>query len=209
MSQSGRAHPMFVDLVGQRFGRLVVTDYSHCDHRGALWLCVCDCSKPHLARSWNLRSGKTRSCGCLRVESRATARKTHGCSRTAMHNAWYNMLRRCTEQDGATADAYSKRGITVCERWQKFENFLSDMPPRPTPKHSIDRINNDKGYSPDNCRWATKREQSLNTRRARYFIIDGIRVPAMDVAARNGITNSTFRVRLHRGWDLAAAAGGI
>ena len=166
--------PTLIDLAGQRFGRLTVM---RCVRRGGgrhvLWLCRCDCGRVAHVSSDSLRSGGTRSCGCLSREKAAirmrawrplfshAGNRQHGMCGSPTYASWKAMKARCTHADNPR---YGGRGIRVCESWlYSFEHFLADMGPRP-PGTSIDRINNDDNYEPGNCRWATYSEQNRNQR---------------------------------------------
>ena len=155
---------------GTRFGRLVVSSCSR-GYDGRPWTeCACDCGSHATVRLKSLKNGETKSCGCLRIESAAARHMTHGQSVRGKHGetreylAWQAMRARVTSTRPKWVKSYSSRGITVCERWRSFENFFSDMGTKPSPKHSIDRKNNDGNYEPGNCKWSTAIEQARNKR---------------------------------------------
>jgi hypothetical protein len=162
---------------GQRFGRLVVLHHADKDRKGNWrWECVCDCGNRTQPPTYSLVRGETRSCGCLQLETRRQNKREgsapkHGHTvgrSTAEYRAWNALKTRCTNTNIPGYKYWGGRGITLCERWRdSFEAFLADMGPRPSPKHSLDRIDNDGNYEPGNCRWATASEQNRNQRRAK------------------------------------------
>jgi hypothetical protein len=193
------------DLTGQKFNRLTVIKFSHTDkHRFNKWECICDCGKKVIANSAQLKSGGTKSCGCYKNELCAKLKQiTHGHSKrsgvTAEYRAWCKLKERCNDVNDKRYPDYGGRGIKVCERWlNSFENFFEDMGKKPSPKHSVEREDNDKGYSPGNCVWATKRVQSRNTRRNHWEEYGGERMVIQDWAERLQVDNRLIHSMLKR-----------
>lgn len=153
-----------IDLTSKRFGRLsVLKEVGQNKGKAFLWECRCDCGNIIIATCSNLRSGSTNSCGCLKNEIIGNLLRTHGMSGTTTYCTWKNIIKRCTYQNSKDYKDYGGRGITVCTRWLKFENFMEDMGERPSGL-SIDRKNNDLGYFKENCHWTTPEIQARNKR---------------------------------------------
>lgn len=154
-----------LNLVGQVFGRLTVLEkLESVPRRGVQYRCICECGKEALAFSNSLRQGKKKSCGCLSIELFVARSTTHGNRKHPLFNTYRKMVARCNDQNHDSYDYYGGRGITVCDRWlgeSGFSNFIKDMGERPEGM-TLDRINGDEGYNPENCRWATKSLQSFN-----------------------------------------------
>lgn len=161
----GRHDPPPLDA---KFGRLTVTGEVHVTSSKGVgrwdWTCICDCGKALSVRKRAVQTGHTTSCGCFHSERVAGNNYRHGLSRTAIYGIWIGMWTRCTKPGHDSYPDYGGRGITICDRWKVFTNFAADMGPRPSPRHSLDRMNNDGNYEPSNCRWATPKQQANNTR---------------------------------------------
>ncbi|MFA1289933.1 hypothetical protein ACDJ03_19715 [Xanthomonas axonopodis pv. nakataecorchori] len=197
------------DISGQRFERLTALRRVGTYKGGmAIWLCRCDCGQEREVMSTHLRNGHTRSCGCLWRDTVVIPQTKHGLSHLPEYSIWKNMLSRCFDPKDHAFSRYGGRGIVVCSHWMHFENFLRDMGRRPSPALTIDRIKNDRGYEPDNCRWATIEQQSANRGDNLHLTYQG-RTQTLSQWARDlGITVSGLHYRLKRHpVDVALAAG--
>jgi hypothetical protein len=162
------ARVRFNDLTGQRFGRLVVLKEAEKIARKTAWFCLCDCGTEIIVRAHGLLSKNSTSCGCYRIEKLKEKCITHGQSHNSLYDVYSQIIQRCTNPKYKQWEYYGGRGITVCDRWRySFENFFADMGERPFEGAEVDRENNDLGYSPDNCRWVTKKVNMNNRRNSK------------------------------------------
>jgi len=167
-----------IDLTGQVFGELLVMDIFKRDRYGIYWSCECSCGKFTIVRGSHLRQGKTGSCGCKQGNHLPVIKHGHAMGRdkkaSPEYYTWLAMMARCRNPKTKHYRLYGGRGITVCERWLKFENFLLDMGLRPSDKYSLDRYpNKDGNYEPGNCRWATIFEQNSNKNNNVFYEHEG------------------------------------
>jgi len=169
------------------------------------WWCACDCGKVCSVDGGALRSGSTQSCGCFRLECAPLNTRKHGQHGTPEYRSWQGMWDRTQNRNSEHFKDYGERGIDVCGRWRDtatgFASFLDDMGHRPSPGHTIDRINNSLGYNKDNCRWATKTEQSRNRRTTRWLTAYGLRATLAQWEGWSGVKYSTLLYRIKVGWS--------
>lgn len=183
------------DITNKRFGRLTAIRYVGRN----IWECKCDCGKTTTRRLLDLRKAEVPSCGCYRHDS-ISPNKTHGHCDTHIYRVWCSMRQRCTNPKNAGFPKYGGRGIKVCDRWlHSFGNFLADMGERPGKEYSIERIDNNGDYYPENCRWATWREQCNNQRRTIYLSHNGEKHSFSEWCEINGVCYGTARSRYDRG----------
>jgi len=194
------------NLLGQRFGRWQVLSQAHLTDDGMRWNCVCDCGTEKSVLCKHLMLGQSKSCGCLGRERQIARQTKHGASKSAEYKIWRSMRGRCNNPKHPSYHRYGGRGITVCSAWDKsFEQFLADMGKRPADKQSIDRIDNDKGYEPGNCRWATVVEQCNNTSVNRHIEVQGEVFTLAEAGRRFGIRPLTIAKRIRNGMSPDAA----
>lgn len=201
-----------VDLTGQRFGRLVVLERAANDKWGHhKWLCRCNCEDRNevIVAGNSLKSRRTRSCGCLLKEWATRRFTTHGHAKrgktTRTYLSWVGMIQRCRNPNDKYYKDYGGRGITVCKRWEKFPNFLEDMGESPH-RYQIDRENNNKGYSKENCRWVTSKINNRNKRNSRLITYEGKTKPVVQWAEEYNIPYQALYQRIYkRGWSIRRA----
>jgi len=159
------------DYTGQKFGRLSIISFAKRENNKTYFNCLCDCGIIKTLNIANLLNKTTNSCGCLSKELIKNRFTTHGLEHTSEYKSWQSLKKRCYNKNCKDYKYYGERGITVCQEWiDSFENFIKDMGMKPSKEHSIDRINNNLGYFKENCKWATKKEQSNNKRSNRKVI---------------------------------------
>lgn len=192
----------YVKHVGGKFNKWTVVDHFKND-REVMFKCICDCGNAKDVCARNVLNGRSKSCGCFKKEYAVT----HGeaSNRTMEYNIWSNMKSRCLNKSNRDYDKYGGRGIFICEEWVgSYETFLMDMGRSPSKKHSVDRIDNNSGYCPENCRWVMQYEQLRNTRRNVNITFNGITKTAQDWANDLNMTRSAFVKRL-KNWGLERA----
>jgi len=190
-------------VIGARFGRLtVVAKYCNSAKR-SLWECSCDCGGSKVVRESSLKTGNTKSCGCFHKEIVTT----HGDSRKteSLYATWKNMIKRCTNQSHKSWMNYGGRGITVCDEWLEYAKYKKDMGEKPFLKAQIDRIDNNKGYYKENCRWVSPKENCRNTRTNNLVTLAGVTKTIPEWSESTGILEVTIRTRLRRGWPAEKA----
>lgn len=184
--------------VGARYGKLTMLAPAEALHGCRAVLCRCDCGREKVLRLSHVISGHSKSCGCLAGD---IMRKTHGMTESRTFVSWISMLNRCHNENTPAFKKYGARGITVCARWREsFENFLADMGERPE-ETSLDRIDNERGYEPDNCRWATRLQQGRNRRSVVLLTHDGETKCIAEWAEQLGLRAEAISSRLRRGWS--------
>lgn len=208
-------HPNVINLVGQKFNRwTVIRRVKSAKSNYILWECICECGEKRALPGYTLRKGRSKSCGCLARENvKKRNHKKHGCSNTKIYNTWRNMIDRCSNPKDHNFNNYGGRGIKVCDRWLKFENFYIDMI-ESYMKHiekygekdtSIDRMNVNGDYTLSNCRWATPKEQAANRRSNHLITYKGQTKTLAEWSEKFNMLGSTINERLRRGWPIEKA----
>lgn len=206
------ARKVLINLSGRRFGLWTVQNRAPDRCGRTTWNCRCECGIERSVLSCHLVSGKSASCGCINAKATSLRMKTHGCSRrnggtTSEYRIWCLMKGRCRNSNLPDYANYGGRGITVCDRWESFENFIADMGQRPSRLHSIERINVNGNYEPTNCKWATPIEQARNTRRNVYYEINGLKLTLRQAVEMfgNGQNADTVKWRIYQGQSIKEA----
>lgn len=197
----------FIDMTGVVCGRLTPLRYVG----DRFWDCKCSCGRTKVIAGVNLRNGRTKSCGCFAKESVVKRRKDnplwgykHGQTDSKTYESWSSMRKRCLNPNHPSYSGYGGRGISICKRWDNFERFLDDMGERPA-ERSLDRINNDGNYEPENCRWATAEEQRNNTRKTVKLTFHGVTRTLTAWARALDMPVCTLHARIKRGWPIGRA----
>lgn len=182
------------DLTGQTFNRLtVVATSNRVQKNRPRYLCQCSCGTQLTVDHYHLLSGHTSSCGCAKIDQHTTRLRTHGQSKSSEYKSWVGMKDRCLNPNIKAFKDYGGRGITICDRWLlSFENFLSDMGPKPSPDLTLDRIDVNGNYEPLNCRWLSKPDQNRNTRATVKLTYSGETMSTSEWAVRLCIPQTTL-----------------
>lgn len=191
------------DLIGMQFGRWIVIRRAQSRPSHSVWLCRCECGTVKEVYRGSLVSGTSKSCGCRHREIVSRKQYRHGLHRSSEYQIWADIIQRCSNPRNNKFSYYGGRGINVCTEWHSsFENFYRDMGPRPSVRHSIDRIDNNIGYSPHNCRWATRIVQQNNTRLVHRITFRGESHTLREWSEITGISLQALRGRRNRNWPL-------
>lgn len=197
-----------IDLSGQQFHYLTAIKPVGSSSSGVVWECECKCGSVLNVPSKSLRTGNTKSCGCFKREvtvARNETNATHGMTGTPEWITWDSMIQRCTNDKHKSYSVYGGAGIKVCKKWlNSFEAFYKDMGPRPAGK-TLDRIDNNKGYKPGNCRWATAKEQANNRHNNVKLTANGVTDTVANWARKTGIGPKTIAYRIKNGWSVEQA----
>lgn len=200
-----------IDITGQKFGKLTAIERCGTARDGkAIWLFRCDCGNYHKVSGRDVRDGHSRSCGCLATELLIKRNFKHGHTKhnniaTPEYKAWLQMRKRVESPTYHAYQHYKDRGIKICDAWlgdNGFNNFFDDMGKKPTPGYTLERIDNNKGYEPDNCRWATMAEQNLNKSSNKLITYMDITMTQKEWGDKVGIDQTVIHKRLKRGWSI-------
>jgi hypothetical protein len=203
-------HPN-IDFTGKLYGKLRVISFVERINGVNIWLCKCECGNQKNIRSHNLTSGHTLSCGCYQKQMTSKASTKHGHCRskklkTPEFASWVDMRTRCLNPNSNRYNTYGARGIKICDRWlESFENFFADMGAKPTPRHSLDRIDNNGSYEKSNCRWSTNKEQARNRTSNVVITYNGEQKILTEWAETLGIKKGTLWARIESGWPIERA----
>lgn len=201
--------PPFVDLTGQKFNRLTIIRLKHFNKKGnSVWHCLCECGKTTDVCVGGLTTNHTKSCGCLQKEKVRGMNTTHGMSRTKEYKTWIKIKQRCYNPNNNRYYDYGGRGIKVCNRWlNSFVNFYKDMGLRPDDCDGIDRIDNNSGYKPSNCKWATTSDNNQHKRNSFTMLYNGKIYNCAQLSKKLNISFSVLKNRHLKGLKIDAKIG--
>jgi hypothetical protein len=209
-TKQGRAYrPGIVDrLIGKQFGHLTVVDRAGNSGKFAAWLCRCVCGSEVVVGGNKLRGGRRKACGVNGHRWKSQQVRAQGGMTTQFpseYQSWLNMFARCTDPESKNFKNYGARGITICDRWNEFKNFMLDMGRKPHPRHTIERDDVNGNYEPANCRWIARKDQGRNKRNSVFVTYQGKRLLLIDLVEDLGLSRSIVYGRLKAGWTLAQA----
>lgn len=199
--------PVFIDLTNRRFGRLTVTKRHPENNKNnrIVWECICDCGNECLVSGANI-GRSTKSCGCFAQENRVTSNIKHGKRHSRIYYVWCSIIQRCTNMKAQGYKGYGAQGITICDEWKSFANFLRWAEANGYDDSlSIDRTDNKLGYSPENCKWKTMKQQQNNRTNNRLLTLNGNTFTVAQWAEQLNINPRTLETRLLRGWSIEKA----
>ena len=198
------SHPL--DVTGDRYGRLTAIRFAYSKNGNRHWEFLCECGQTKVIALRDVRNGHTRSCGCLFIEMLKSRKKENPPSKHPLYGIWTHMISRCHKESCKDYYKYGARGIRVCERWlHSFWDFVSDMGDRPSKDHSIDRIDNDGDYAPENCRWADHFTQANNKRSNRNLTYKGKTQSLACHCHEHNLNYYRVKARLQLGWTVEQA----
>ena len=195
----------YIDITGQRFGRLTVLEYAEYKNEQAYWRCLCECGRVVTVAGSSMRNGHSKSCGCARVHKGINLK--HGLRNTRLYNIWVHIKQRCLNSKNPDYKHYGGRGISVCDEWRDDFTAFYDwaMANGYSDDLTIDRIDVNHNYEPHNCRWVTMKEQGNNTRANKPLTYKGETHNLNELATITGLSSSTINQRLKRGWSVERA----
>lgn len=200
-----------IDVTGQRFGRLIAKEFADSINGRRAYKCICDCGNEANVRVESLRGGTTTSCGCIRDEKIGNLRKTHAATKTTEYRAWCKIKSRILNPKDPKYPQYGGRGLQIYQPWvNSFEQFFADMGKRPENKNSIGRIDVDRGYFPDNCRWEDTHEQARSRTDNVFVEVDGVKMVLKDACAKLGLGYKSVHAKLkYKGMTFEEIANAI
>jgi hypothetical protein len=192
-----------IDRVGDTYNRLTVIKRVENKGQSAAWLCICSCGNKIEASGSKLSSGNVKSCGCLQKENASKANSSHGMTNTKEYRSWAAMKTRCLNDKRENYEHYGGRGITICESWtNSFENFIEDLGKSPSNEHTLERDNVNGNYEPDNCRWASQKEQARNRRSSKRVEWNGTVITLAELSELTKVDYNLLQFRISRGWTV-------